>query len=110
MAYSSYSPFKPIRSFTSSKSMGGVNQAPLTSPSLYLPRFVIKTCISINIHILFIKNSHKKSSSVLSADTQNRLVNPFRTTVWINICLQNIRKPLIFHKQTLQLSPYDSVK
>src|SRR5699024_7945916 len=101
---------KPIRSFTSSKSIGGVNHAPLTSPSLYFPRFVINTCISIEVHILFIKNSHKKGSSLLSAGTQNRLVNPFRTTVWINICLQNIRKPLIFRKQTLQLSPYDSIK
>src|SRR5699024_11207473 len=110
MAYSSYSTFKPIRSFTYSKSMGGKNQTPLNSPSLYLLRFVIKTYIDIYIKIHYIKNSHKKSSSFLSADTQNRLVNPFRTTVWINICLQNIRKPLIFHKQTLQLSPYDSVK
>src|SRR5699024_427563 len=110
MAYSSYSPFKPIRSFTSSKSMGGVNQEPMISPSLYLPRFVINTCISIETHIHFIKNSHKKSISLLSADTQMGFVNPFRTTVWINICLQNIRRPLIFHKQTLQLSPYDSIK
>src|SRR5699024_9869342 len=105
MAYSSYSPFKPIRSFTSSKSMGGVNQAPLTSPSLYLPRFVIKTCISTEVHILFIKNSHKKSSSVFSGDTLNRLVNPYRTTVWFTIFLQNIRRPLIFHKKTVQFKP-----
>src|SRR5699024_8038365 len=62
MAYSSYSPFKPIRSFTSSKSMGGVNQAPLTSPSLYLPRFVIKTCISIKITSLSLKIDIKKAA------------------------------------------------
>src|SRR5690625_646555 len=98
MAYSSYSPFKPMRSFTSSKSIGGENHAPLTSPSLYLPRFVIKTCISIEVHILFINNIHKKSSSVLSADTQNRLVNHYRTTVWFTIFLQNIRRPLIDRK------------
>src|SRR5690625_7446080 len=105
MAYSSYSTFKPMRSFTSSKSIGGENHAPLTSPSLYLPRFVIRTCISIEVHILFIKNIHKKSSSVLSADTQTRLVNPYRTTVWFTIFSQNMSRQLIFHTKTVQFKP-----
>src|SRR5690625_4679563 len=61
MAYSSYSLFNPIRSLTSSISIGGVNQSPTNSPSLYFPRFAIYTCMSIRFHILFVKNRHKKT-------------------------------------------------